>query len=372
MYQHKVIFLCLLLLLLSTAAHAKIVFSSLRDGVYSIRVMDDDGSSQTLITESEDLRPGHPQWSPDGKQIVFKRRPDKRSNSVLCLMNADGTNIRQLTQNDGSSINGGRFSPDGTSILFNRSIRINDKWTANIYVLNIKTGKLNEISNVGGIQCDWSPDGKQIVFAMGQTFGKNDTIWLMGADGHNPRPLIPTPGPGEFATYRSRPRWSPDGKQIVFQQTEYKIVRIPNFGNVPFYKAFQYIICDRNGENMRRLRIPKDWEGYGIDWMDNGKSIVFGAYVGIPLNEPLPVHLDFVYPPCNIYKYHIPTGKITQLTKHLGEDDIIDWISDDVLSVSPEGKMQTQWGAIKKFLQSRSETFKSLSQDVLFFLRNER
>ena len=367
--------LCLLLLFLSTAAHAKIVFSSMHvgsDGLYGVYTMDDDGSNIMPLIESKTLRPAGGAWSPDGKQMLFQRRVKINSNKVLFLMNADGTNVRQLTQNDGSSINGGRFSPDGTSILFSRSIRINEKWTSGIYVLNIKTRKLKEISDIGGIQCDWSPDGKQIVFAMGQTFGKNDTIWLMSTDGHNPRPLIPAPGPGEFATYRSRPRWSPDGKQIVFQQKEYKIVHIPNFGNVPFYKAFRYIICDRNGENIRQLRIPKDWEGSGIGWMDNGKSIVFSAYVGIPLNEPLPVHLDFVYPPCNIYKFHIPTGKITQLTDQPGIDWTVDWISDDVLPVSPEGKMQTQWGKIKRFLRSRSEAFQSLSQNVLFYLQNQR
>ena len=51
--------LCLMLLLIGTAVHAKIVFSSERDaevgkqggGVPGIYVMDDDGSNLTLVTE---------------------------------------------------------------------------------------------------------------------------------------------------------------------------------------------------------------------------------------------------------------------------------------------------------------------------------
>ena len=82
MLRHKVTLFSLLgLLLLSTVADAKIIFSSLRDGVYSIHVMDDDGSNQTLITESEDLRPVLPQWSPDGKQILFQRRTKINANN---------------------------------------------------------------------------------------------------------------------------------------------------------------------------------------------------------------------------------------------------------------------------------------------------
>ena len=341
--------LCLLgLLLLSSKVSAKIVFSSVRDGVYSIHVMDDDGSNQTLLTESEAFRPALPQWSPDGKQILFQRRIRINGNSGLFLMNTDGTNVRQLTENDGSHINGGRFSPDGKSIVFGRSIRRDDGWKVGIYVLNIKTGKMAQISDEWGIMCDWSPDGKHIVFARGQTIGKNSTIWIMGLDGRNPRPLIPNPvqQAGDFVIYRSRPRWSPDGKQILFQQKEYKYVPIPNEGNFPVFKAFRYIICDRNGENIKHLQIPKDWKGYGIGWLDDGKSIVFSARVGIPMDKPL-LH-GFVYPPCNIYKYHNRTHEITQLTHHPGTDGTLDWINDDVLSVSAVGKKKVTWGALKQ------------------------
>ena len=356
MRRQIVCLLCLLLLLLSTVASAKIVFSSRRDGLNGIYLMDDDGSNITLLTESKESKPCCPAWSPDGQQIVFQRLvrdtfEDKGiwtviKGYVFCLMNADGTNIRQLTENDEGDLNGGRFSPDSTSIIFTKNIRVDDKLQFRICVLNIKTRKLQVISDEWGFQCDWSPDGKDIVFARGQAVGVHSTIWIMDADGHKPRPLVPAPGPNEFTIYRSRPRWSPDGKQIMFQQKEYKWVLIPNRGNVQVFRAFRYIICDRNGENIKQLQIPKNWEGYGMDWMDDGKSIVFGARVGIPLNEPLP--RDFVYPPANIYKYHIHTREITRLTNHPGTDATLDWISDDVLSVTPNGKKKVTWGKLKQ------------------------
>ena len=139
--------ICLLLLLLSTGAHAKIVFSSVREGVYGVYIMDDDGSNQTVLTESETLRPFPRCCSPDGKQILFQRRTKINGNRGLFLMNADGTNIRQLTENDGSSLNGSSFSPDGKSIVFQRTTQINDKSQHSIVVLNIETGKMKR--NIG-------------------------------------------------------------------------------------------------------------------------------------------------------------------------------------------------------------------------------
>ena len=344
MNGYKVVLLCLILLLLSTAAHAKIVFSSVRNGVRGIYVMDDDGSNQTLLWEHANALPSPRCWSPDGKQILFWTR-----HSPLNLMNADGTNIRQLIINGerDESIVSGSFSPDSKSIVFDRSFRKNNELKYGIYVLNIKTLKTKEISDFWGIQHDWSPDGRHIICAEPRGgAGFHNTIWIVGADGHNLRPLIPAAIGGEFTIVREFPRWSPDSQQVVFLETEYKTVRVPNVGESPFFKAFRYIICDRNGENIRQLRIPKDQEGLSVDWMDDGKSIVFSARAAIPLNKVLP--RDFDFPLANIYKYHIKTKEITRLTNHPGKDGLLDWISDDVLSVTPHGKKKVTWGAIKE------------------------
>lgn len=346
MHFPKAFWLCLLLLFFSMPVDAKIVFSSQHDGIYGIYAMDDDGSNITPLTESETLRPLLPYWSPDGKQIVFQRRATEFDTEfVLFFMNADGANIRQLTENDGSSIGKASFSPDGTALVFDRSFRKNDTLKYGIYVLNIKTGKMKEIAaQLMASSCDWSPDGKHILFSEWiPVGGGGGTIWIIRADGHNPRRLIPSPPVGELLIHRSRPRWSPDGKQIAFIQREYTWK--PGPGGLS-YHAHRYLICDRNGENIRKLQVPKDWEGFSIDWMDDGKSVVFSAREGMPLNEPIPP--GFLFPPSNLYKYHLQTNKITRLTNLPGWTQTVDWISDKVLSVSPIGKKNIQWGALKK------------------------
>ncbi len=347
MFLYKSALLCLLLLFLSTAAHAKIVFSSTRDGVKGIYVMEDDGNNQTLLTESEELQPFPSSWSPDGKRILFKRRIRVHRAYTFFLMDPDGTNIRQLIENDNDSYFGkASFSPDGKFIVYDRDFSVDHKEKYSIEVLNIKTGETEVIlSDMNVTFCDWSPDGKHIIFTEPMSPGREGTVWIMGADGHKPRRLIPVAN-GAVAVQRWCPRWSPDGNQIAFYQEEYVIENIDGVGNARIDRAFRLMICNRNGTNVRQLRIPKDWKFSSLDWMDNGKSIVFSASVGIPLDEPLP--RVFEWPPYNVYKYHIKTGEITQLTDDPGWDQTVDWISDDVLPVSPQGKKKVTWGTLKQ------------------------
>jgi Tol biopolymer transport system component len=359
MYLQKVSLLCLLLLLFGVVAEAKIVFGSRRDGVQGVYVMDDDGSNQTLlIQDGEKWMPFPKCWSPDGKWIAFERRHSYN------LMHPDGTNIQKLMIPKGY-VGKMSFSPDGKSIVYDTYVEVDRKEKHSINVLNIESGAIKEIADVSATFCDWSPDGKSIVFSKPGVVGEGGgTLWIMGSDGNNPRKLLPPPVRGHFQAAR----WSPDGKQIVFIHHEYVWEPRDGFGMALIYKAHRYLICDRLGRNIKQLRIPKNWFPLQIDWMDDGKSVVFSAYVGIPLDEVLP-HSDH-YPPSNIYKYHIPTTEITQLTDHPGDDNSLDWISDDALTVSSKDKIQTQWGTIKKMLQKRSESFKSLSHSVLYLLRH--
>ncbi len=337
MHLRKISWLCLLLLLFSVVADAKIVFSSNRDGVQGVYVMDDDGSNQIALIEEEDRVFPFPKcWSPDGKQIVFEQPWG------IYLMHPDGTNIRKLLGGK-DYIGKMSFSPDSKSLVFDMMVKKDGKVKCSVNVLNIETGELKEIADFYAIFCDWSPDGKQIVFTKQGLIGEGiNTLWIMGSDGHQPRKLLPRPAEGKFKSAR----WSPDGKQIVYLHDQYVWERHEKFGPLLLiYKGHRYLICDRNGKNIKQLRVPKDWQPLQIDWMDDGKSVVFSAYVGLPLNELV---LPDQYPPANIYKYHIPTGEITQLTDHPGRDGTLDWISDDVLPVSSVGKIKVMWGKIKQ------------------------
>jgi Tol biopolymer transport system component len=76
----------------------RIAFSSQRDGLPLVYVMNVNGSNQVTITPSTILDSQDPEWSPDGTTIAFAsfNRAQANANDMF-LMNTDGSNIRGVT-----------------------------------------------------------------------------------------------------------------------------------------------------------------------------------------------------------------------------------------------------------------------------------
>lgn len=191
-------------------------------------------------------------------------------------------------------------------------------------MLNIEIGEFKTISNIRANNPDWSPDGKQIVFSSHPIIGKNGSnIWIMDTDGNNPQELLSVPSVGASNIHRMYPKWSPDGKKILYLESENKRAKIKGIMQfVPH--AYRYCIYNVADKQTHQLDVPSNWKSVDIDWMDNGKSVVVSA-VKVKLGKPLGrTNLQY-----NIYKYRLETGEITRLTKHSGQDISLNWISDD-------------------------------------------
>jgi len=102
------------------------------------------------------------------------------------------------------------WSPDGAKIAFT-SYRNGGE---DIWVMDAdgKNPRQLTTDSKGDWSPAWSPDGKQIAFTSDRT-GSNQ-IWIMNTDGSSPRPLtVAAPMP---ETWNRDPSFSPDGTKLIF------------------------------------------------------------------------------------------------------------------------------------------------------------
>ena len=350
---------CLILMLFSTIASAKIVFSLKNAGsdkdVKGVYVMDDNGMDITLLSDAGAIIV---RWSPDGKQVMFcgSKRTEGNTGRYIFHINADGNNLRQITRLHEVSYDYYPFYfQRGKSILFLRYIKNISGGVLN--VMDLESGEIRKIGELDFLpkNPDLSPNGKYIVYTehVYNISRGVSNIWMMNADGSNRTQLLPpvTRVPGlvfnQLIIDRRHPRWNRHGDQIVYMERRYKFMEFEP-AVLAILQGVHYLIYDFKSGEVRELEgVPKELDADSIDWMDNDEALVFSACKRT-LFEPD----QDIYPHYRFYKYHIATGEISVLADHLGEPLSVDWISDDahdhVYAVSRVGKLTTLWGALKR------------------------
>ena len=318
---------CLLLLVgAPVSIDAKIVFCV--DG--DIFVMNDDGSRKHRLTHNTTATERYPRWSPDGTKIAFTRymdRTKRQTTGELFIMNADGTDPQRLTHNNVLD-NTPSWSPDGTQIAFSSSR--SGVWE--VFVIELATRAVTQLTDALSSTPDWSPDGTQIAF---ERFIKipnginPKTIYVMDADGQHQRPVLPDPPLDGPPMFRYFPRWSADGQHILFYEGQWF-----KEGDV-----LQLIVQQVGGSKKEITdindRLGNNFLIAGASWMENDHAILFSLML---MDKSTPNH--------NLYRYTFDTRGLRRLTRDPSDEKWPDW-TEGALSVSPHGKLTTQWAEIK-------------------------
>ena len=328
--------LCLLWFAGATVVDAKIVFC-VADNIY---VMNDDGSGRRRLTTNTLSKDRYPRWSPDGKRIAFHRYMDKeqtQTSAELFIMDADGTDQKRLTHNTVSDVYPS-WSPDGQYLAFDSGRSGNRRHgKSEVYVIELASQTVQRLTGaegeLGSVVPDWSPDGTEIVYEKfidngGGLAHKN--IYLMAANGEQQRSLFPDPQKGaDTIIMLFFPRWSADGQRILFNDCKWR-------GD----EQKCHLTVQRIGGGKQQItetfkRIGPKWLTSIGGWMENDRALLFGLKF-----------TDRSNPNYDLYRYVFQTRSLRRLTRDARDESQPDWIEGS-LSVSPQGKLPTQWGDIK-------------------------
>jgi Tol biopolymer transport system component len=147
--------------------------------------------------------------SPDGSHIAFSGFAD--FNTDIFVIGSDGTGLRRLTD-DPAADQYPQWSPDGKTIVYDNAGARQEQdaqfsSTAEIWTVrsdgSAPPTQLTD-NHVPDSSPSFSPTGQQVAYF------HDGEIWLMSADGSDQHPLLD----GDAGGFT--PRWSPDGRRIAF------------------------------------------------------------------------------------------------------------------------------------------------------------
>jgi TolB protein len=211
---------------------ARLLFSRVGPTRIGLFLADANNSNERALLPADSLD-YNPSFSADGKWIVFTS--ERTGSADIYRVHPDSSGLERLTD-DPAFDDQAALSPDGSTLVF---VSTREGGFANLWLQDLssrgRSARPIAKTNAGSFRPSWSPDGKWIAFTSdrdtkrarwdgGWEFIQSTALYIVRADGSSLRRLT------ELGGYAGSPRWSSDGRRIVFYRSTPKDVYPGRFG----------------------------------------------------------------------------------------------------------------------------------------------
>jgi TolB protein len=213
--------------------------------------------------------PNFPDWSPDGKELVFAMK-----GSIWRLKLGEST-AHELTTGPGYASQPA-WSPDGRWIVYTSDL--NEQ--IHLHLLDLKTSASTPLTSGNSVNVEptWAPDGQRIAYVSTVPNGNYNIYILPLKDGAAGAPQMitqefelipPTVYYGKWALH-IHPTWTRDGKELIFISN-----RDNKHGSGGFYR-----MRAEPGAPMRRFYYEETTWKARPNLSPDGAKLVYSSYLG--------------------------------------------------------------------------------------------
>ncbi len=211
-------------------------------------------------------------WSPDGSRVLFESNRDGKF--ALYTIKLDGSGLHKLTSGEADDAQA-RWSRHGKQIVFISNRDGHDQ----LYLMNADGSNQRRVTNTAGgdFLPDLSPKGDEVVFtSSAERLTRTTEIYMTRTDGTG-RTRLTNYGDSEAGN----PRWSPDGRKILFSKSMILPDSFPRSSSeekarmrAQVKNSGEIFIMDKDGSNTRNLTNNNAPDG-GAHWSRDGRTIYF-------------------------------------------------------------------------------------------------
>jgi Tol biopolymer transport system component len=268
------------------------------DGIYLVRP---DGTNPHELLPDAKYNAYHPDWSPNGTQIAFDA--ETGGGNEIWVVNADGTNAAAIVRRSTNcAISCGEvaepaWSPDGSKIAFVRfKLGASGLEAAVIEVQDVASGDRRVLftapSKTALNYPRWSSDGRSIVFEMtrypdtqiylGTATGS--AIAVIDDTGQGAEPVVLT----DWSMYATYPDWRPGSDEILFSTYD-----LDEFEATDAPSNLYTIKPDGSGQSALTTFGKAEQRATQPTWTPDGSRIIF-TLVGRQAGIDNPLHAAFI------------------------------------------------------------------------------